>query len=557
MSSFADVVNAGRMSNDGSKNKNGRSGFKLPSTRIDFNLKAIEEEAKANLEHSDIPGCSEKERRAHCASWEAVPESGNIPGVHVAKPTIGNALKAMRDRHFKIGAGVGVMTTKGKKHVQRACSLVKQALMESCVDSGALAFAFDVLEALPTEFKSGKWTEERYNLAMRAAGLDMPKELKRKAHVKPNEALSKEKPRMIITSGDEGVVRHILDSGLFEQRSLKHASRREFGRRMGEMLRCYQHAASMDFGAFDGSCTKEVRDLIENDILVSMFAKVIDAEGDGGLMYAAIKDRIKDKAHISVKNVIKAVIFDMIRESGDRGRMKDKAIKKLIAESLKSGSNLMGEGDDGLQVFERAFVELFGDKFTFGKEWCDGYKEYGFKIEPQGPAGDLEFHDCITDTSERVEFCSKIAVSVSGETYFFPKPSKLSNSLTASFDTASSRSDASYTKAVAMMSNCVRQPLLFALCRAMAREHRKEGAELITWELQKILGPREPQGEYGGDFEEAMVREYEIFLNESQAASRMMLALERETGISVVEQEEAVPQGIEKTRAGWHDLSMS
>ena len=237
--------------------------------------------------------------------------------------------------------------------------------------------------------------------------------------------------------------------------------------------------------------------------------------------------------------------------------MKDKAIKKLIAESLKSGSNLMGEGDDGLQVFERAFVELFGDKFTFGKEWCDGYKEYGFKIEPQGPAGDLEFHDCITDTSERVEFCSKIAVSVSGETYFFPKPSKLSNSLTASFDTASSRSDASYTKAVAMMSNCVRQPLLFALCRAMAREHRKEGAELITWELQKILGPREPQGEYGGDFEEAMVREYEIFLNESQAASRMMLALERETGISVVEQEEAVPQGIEKTRAGWHDLSMS
>ncbi|CAE7853361.1 unnamed protein product, partial [Symbiodinium necroappetens] len=220
------------------------------------------------------------------------------------------------------------------------------ALMESCVDSGALAFAFDVLEALPTEFKSGKWTEERYNLAMRAAGLDMPKELKRKAHVKPNEALSKEKPRMIITSGDEGVVRHILDSGLLE------------------------HA------------------LFNNPLFEQR--SFIDAEGDGGLMYAAIKDRIKDKAHISVKNVIKAVIFDMIRESGDRGTsvlnfitnltlfyanvslmlekkgMKDKAIKKLIAESLKSGSlaNLMGEGDDGLQVFERAFVELFGDKFT-------------------------------------------------------------------------------------------------------------------------------------------------------------------------------------------------
>ena len=163
---------------------------------------------------------------------------------------------------------------------------------------------------------------------MRLAGVDAPRELRRELRVKPNEALSKEKPRAIITSKDAGVVRHILDSGLlehvlfnnplFEQRSLKHASRRDFGRRMGELMRNYEYAASMDFGAFDGSCTKEVRDLIENDIIVSMFSKLLDVESKDGLLHAAIYDRIKDKCHMNVKNIIKAVVFDMIRESGDR-----------------------------------------------------------------------------------------------------------------------------------------------------------------------------------------------------------------------------------------------
>ena len=75
----------------------------------------------------------------------------------------------------------------------------------------------------------------------------------------------------------------------------------------------------MDFGALDGSCAKEVRDLIENDIIVSMFSKLLDVESKDGLLHAAIKDRIKDRCHMSVKNIIKAVVFDMIRESGDRG----------------------------------------------------------------------------------------------------------------------------------------------------------------------------------------------------------------------------------------------
>ncbi|CAE7831081.1 unnamed protein product [Symbiodinium sp. CCMP2592] len=422
------------------------------------------------------------------------------------------------------------MSSLGKKHVQRACSLIKQQLMESCVDSGALALAFDILATIPEEYKSGKWTEER--------------ELKRKAHVKPNEALSQEKPRMIITSGDEGVVRHILDSGLlehalfnnplFEQRSLKHASRREFGRRMGEMMRCYEHACSMDFGAFDGSCTRECRDLIENDIILSMFMKLMSAEPMDGLIHAAVKDRIKQKANISVKIVVKAVIWDMIRESGDRGTsilnfltnltlfyanmamllekrgVKEKVIKKMIMESLKSGNlaNLMGEGDDGLHVFKEAF-----DMNT------------SFKIELQGPTGDLEFHECVTSTQERLEFCSKIAVAVGSETYYFPKPAKLSNSLTVSFDMGNPRSIAGYTKAVAMMSNCIHQPLLLALCKAIATGHKEDGGTLDVKHLTRLLGPGEEIGE-DADYEERLTIETH--------------ALERETGITVAYQEDAI-----------------
>ena len=78
--------------------------------------KAIEEEAKATFAKSDLAGMENKEIRAHCGTWEPVPDSGNIDRLFVARPTIGNALKAMKDRHFKLGAGVGEMTELGKRH---------------------------------------------------------------------------------------------------------------------------------------------------------------------------------------------------------------------------------------------------------------------------------------------------------------------------------------------------------------------------------------------------------------------------------------------------------
>ena len=82
---------------------------------------------------------------------------------------------------------------------------------------------------------------------------------------------------------------------LFEGRSIKHATQDEVSRRVGELLRSYDYAASMDFGAFDGSCTSEIRNLVENDIIVSLFSKLLGTENDKGLLYQAVHDRIKQK----------------------------------------------------------------------------------------------------------------------------------------------------------------------------------------------------------------------------------------------------------------------
>ena len=112
----------------------------------------------------------------------------------------------------------------------------------------------------------------------------------------------------------------------------------------------------------------------------------------------------------NVKNVVKAVIWGMIRESGDRGTFvltfitnlvlflasismmleatgcRDKEVRRILWEVLTGKyANLMGEGDDGAQAFKQAFIDLFGGPAQYGKLWCEGYKEFGFKIEPQGP----------------------------------------------------------------------------------------------------------------------------------------------------------------------------
>ena len=59
----------------------------------------------------------------------------------------------------------------------------------------------------------------------------------------------------------------------------------------------------MDFGAFDGSCTLEIRNLEENDIIDSLFAKLLGTENDKGLLYQAVHDRIISRRPMSRSRV--------------------------------------------------------------------------------------------------------------------------------------------------------------------------------------------------------------------------------------------------------------
>ena len=66
-----------------------------------------------------------------------------------------------------------------------------------------------------------------------------------------------------------------------------------------------------------------------------------------------------------------------------------------------------------------------GDKTVFGERWVAAHREFGFKLEPQGPAA-------IVEQNDRMEFCSKVFVCVGLQTFLYPKPSKFFQSLRAS-----------------------------------------------------------------------------------------------------------------------------
>lgn len=59
----------------------------------------------------------------------------------------------------------------------------------------------------------------------------------------------------------------------------------------------------------------------------------------------------------------------------------------------------MCEGDDGAIGFMRKFIALVtgGDKTVFGERWVQAYKEFGFKLEPQGPCGEVAACDAILE----------------------------------------------------------------------------------------------------------------------------------------------------------------
>lgn len=93
----------------------------------------------------------------------------------------------------------------------------------------------------------------------------------------------------------------------------------------------------MDFGSFDGSCTAELRRLVENSIIGNLFASLLIDKSDkefSHLLKQALRARYKSKCDLKFNKLLAAVIVDMIRESGDRGTSISMMLEKYGYTSL-------------------------------------------------------------------------------------------------------------------------------------------------------------------------------------------------------------------------------
>ena len=105
----------------------------------------------------------------------------------------------------------------------------------------------------------------------------------------------------------------------------------------------------------------------------------------------------------------------------------------------------------------------------------------GSKSNLRGTKARLSRRDCLAPTTQRMEFCSKIFVAVEKYTYSFPKPSKVSNSLSTSFNVNVPRHDACATKAVALMG-VMREPTACLWAVRMLVRRAQERGRPSSWE---------------------------------------------------------------------------
>ncbi|CAE7598746.1 unnamed protein product [Symbiodinium sp. CCMP2592] len=158
---------------------------------------------------------------------------------------------------------IGKVSEKGKRALQTVVSTLKVHLMRTAVNRGVVDEIHECMMAMHEKYKSSKWSSEAFRSANCSAGRNQGTLLKKSAHVKPNEALSKEKPGIILEGGPWAVRTHLFDSAVledllfntpfFERRSIKHTSMPGLCQRMRKLAASYDYTASLDFGAFDGS----------------------------------------------------------------------------------------------------------------------------------------------------------------------------------------------------------------------------------------------------------------------------------------------------------------
>jgi len=271
--------------------------------------------------------------------------------------------------------------------------------------------------------------------------------LPKTASIKKNEALTKMKPRGILSGGDIGTVIHMADAGLlehvlfaipfFEKRSVKHATPGELAARMADRVSLMISGRKFfrlntDFGAFDSSVRWEIRKRIENKLCTWASGELNSVMGR-----AAAKDR-NAQQHTARGYGCKITSKNWCRMSGDRGTSVcnyitnwvitlcamvatlvdecgwalERALEQVNAvleESAERLLDLMAEGDDGSQYLSEAFIKMVGED-RFVQVWIDAYAKFGFVLEPQTVRGRESTAEALVEVWGRNELVSRLFV---------------------------------------------------------------------------------------------------------------------------------------------------
>jgi len=206
-------------------------------------------------------------------------------------------------------------------------------------------------------------------------------------------------------------------------------------------------------------------------------------------------------------------------------------------KEVRKDFDIMGEGDDGLQLLSKKFKEAGGKRM--GSRWVLFYKAMGFQMEPQCPLGEVEPEDldrfAFVPALQRMEFISRIWVpilSADGKSiehvWSYPKPSKALTKCLISFAVGEDRDEAGYTKFVSMMSNSIDCPFLYEFSKMCANWFEQQGGVFNSACLTNMQNKR-----LSTTSKSELEDKYVAFTQcNPEAVRQMMLSFYRETGIS-------------------------
>ena len=189
------------------------------------------------------------------------------------------------------------------------------------------------------------------------------------------------------------------------------------------------------------------------------------------------------------------------------------------------------------------------------------YREFGFKIEPQVAEGECAHSDAFQECKSRIEFCSKVFVSIGKGGAFYPKPLKRLTSSQMSLNIRARREDAAATKYLTLCINTVRAPLLHAYMKTMLYYWLRKGADinpdLLTEHEKSGLEVDIVEGAASEEVVEWILQECESIQFQMHTLNQwypLMESYAHETGISMKDQETYI-LGLESTCVGGGEVT--